>query len=208
MGCPSCNVHDCDNPLTSVCDKFCSIHEQLNRVCAVVSCSESVETGFQTCADPEHRSLELHYYERGKAMFQLKSRLHRLKITQTHDSLSMGSSSTNQTQDRIAAPNELDVTAVDLCPDLRETTGDDDEANLEGPGDSDDQVLVNSAGDLCDDKPETGNRKLRAQFGRRRSHNEELCVASCGVTFGRERFYGSEAPNGVRVRYFSLKIQI
>jgi hypothetical protein len=36
-------------------------------------------------------------------------------------------------------------------------------------------------------------------FGRRRTHNEELCVASCGVILGRATCYGSEAPNGVRV---------
>jgi CxC6 like cysteine cluster associated with KDZ transposases len=200
MGCPSCNVHDCDNPLASVRDKFCPVHEHLNRVCAIVSCSEAVETGFTTCADPEHRSLELHYYERGKAMFQLKSRLRRLRITQTHDSLSMGSSSTDP--DRLMARDGHAVAAANLQPDPAETIKDDDETNFEGPGDSDDQVLLDFTGDLCDGKPETGNRKLRAQFGRRRSHNEELCVTSCGVTLGRERFYGSEAPNGVRVRHF------
>lgn len=63
----------------------------------------------------------------------------------------------------------------------------------------DEQVLLDLSGDLCDGKPETGNQKLRAQFGCKRSHNEELCVASCGVIFARQRFYGSEAPNGVRV---------
>lgn len=51
----------------------------------------------------------------------------------------------------------------------------------------------------CDGKPEEGNKTLRARFGRRRTHNEELCVASCGVILGRATFYGSEAPNGVRV---------
>ena len=45
----------------------------------------------------------------------------------------------------------------------------------------------------------TGNRPARARFGRKRTHNEELCVTSCGVIVGRATFYGSEAPNGVRV---------
>jgi hypothetical protein len=52
---------------------------------------------------------------------------------------------------------------------------------------------------LCADKAASGNRPLRACFGRRRTHNEELCVASCGVILGRVTMYGSEAPNGVRV---------
>jgi hypothetical protein len=52
---------------------------------------------------------------------------------------------------------------------------------------------------ICDGKDDGGNQKLKARFGRRRTHNEELCVASCGVILGRATFYGSEAPNGVRV---------
>lgn len=36
----------------------------------------------------------------------------------------------------------------------------------------------------CDDKPEEGNRKVRARLGRRWTHNEQLCVATCGVILG------------------------
>jgi hypothetical protein len=68
----------------------------------------------------------------------------------------------------------------------------------EGSGIIDEEVTVDASG-ICDGKPEVGNRKVRARFGRRRTHNEELCVASCGVILGRATFYGSEAPNGVRV---------
>ena len=72
-------------------------------------------------------------------------------------------------------------------------------AGLEGSGDHDDLVLIDSNGELCNGKPETGNHTLCACFGRRCSHNEELCVASCGI-IGYQRFYGSEALNGVWVR--------
>ncbi|KAF8957712.1 hypothetical protein BDZ97DRAFT_2078966 [Flammula alnicola] len=60
----------------------------------------------------------------------------------------------------------------------------------------DEEVLVDNNG-ICDGKPEEGNQTLRARFGRKRTHNEELCVTSCGVILGRATFYGSEAPNGV-----------
>lgn len=62
----------------------------------------------------------------------------------------------------------------------------------------DEEIEVDANG-VCDGKPEKGNKALRARFGRKRTHNEELCVASCGVILGRATFYGSEAPNGVRV---------
>ena len=61
-----------------------------------------------------------------------------------------------------------------------------------------DSSLVDANG-ICDSKPEQGNQMVKARLGRKRTHNEELCVASCGVILGRATFYGSEAPNGVRV---------
>ena len=68
--------------------------------------------------------------------------------------------------------------------------------------------MVDADGSLCDGKSDAGNQKLRAQFWQKRSHNEELCVASCGTIFGCQRFYGSEAPNGVRVSYYVTEICI
>ncbi|KAF9539067.1 hypothetical protein CPC08DRAFT_771030 [Agrocybe pediades] len=68
---------------------------------------------------------------------------------------------------------------------------------------NDEEVLIDKNGD-CTDKPDEGNRSLRARFGRRRTHNEELCVATCGVILGRATFYGSEAPNGVRTFWTKL----
>lgn len=51
----------------------------------------------------------------------------------------------------------------------------------------------------CEDKPETGNRKLRALFGRRRTHNEQIFVRPCGIVVARETFYGSETTPQVLV---------
>jgi hypothetical protein len=75
----------------------------------------------------------------------------------------MGSSLTDL--DCLTAQDGHAVAAANLQPDPAETIEDDDETNFEGPGDSDNQVLLDSTGDLCDGKLETGNWKLRAQFG-------------------------------------------
>ena len=48
-------------------------------------------------------------------------------------------------------------------------------------------------------KPELGNTKTWAHFGRWRTHNKELCVAICGVILGQATMYGYEGPNGVCV---------
>jgi hypothetical protein len=128
-------------------------------------------------------------------MFQLKAQLEHLRISQPHDSLSLGSAPHDQA--RLTAQDELAVTAADLQPQIEENHDIDSNTGLEGSGDTDDHVLVNSNGELCNGKAETGNHTLCAHFGHRRSHNEELCVASCGTIIGRDKFYGSEAPNGV-----------
>lgn len=102
-------------------------------------------------------------------MFQLKHRLARLKVSQPVASMSP-----------TVAPGSD-------SPDVAGSTLHVDE-----------EVIVNVNG-ICDGKPEAGNKTIRARFGRRRTHNEQLCVASCGIILGRATFYGSEAPNGVRV---------
>ncbi|KAF8060174.1 hypothetical protein FPV67DRAFT_1609768 [Lyophyllum atratum] len=171
MGCPCCDVHDCMIPLAFQSDRFCPEHDQMADRCVVTSCTTQAEEGFQTCPVPEHRKLEDYKNEHNKAMFQLKHRLARLKVSQ---------------------------------PDLMISEGD-----VSGPH-ADEDLLIDSDG-VCNDKPETGNRTLRARFGRRRTHNEELCVASCGVILGRATFYGSEAPNGVRtflMRLFPTKASL
>ncbi|EIN03778.1 hypothetical protein PUNSTDRAFT_77731, partial [Punctularia strigosozonata HHB-11173 SS5] len=50
----------------------------------------------------------------------------------------------------------------------------------------------------CSEKDEAGNTIPKARFGRRRTHNEQLCVATCGVILSRATFFGSEGIDGVR----------
>lgn len=172
IGHPCCSQHDCPIPLASVSHRYCPVHSELEKQCSVSECENPASAGFKTCTESGHRELELQYQDRGKAMFQLKHRLEQIKSSQTHDSLSTGGISVGQHDD------------------------------LEGAGiDAADQDVIVDENGICDTgKPDGGNRKLRARFGRRRTHNDELCVGSCGIILGRATFFGSEAPNGVRVR--------
>lgn len=132
------------------------MHTELEKLCVISKCTEAARLGFKTCSEPSHRELETQYRDRGKAMFQLKHRLEKIKSSQTHNSLSTGGS--------VARPDALEGAGVDV----------------------DDQDEIIDEDGVCDTgKPETGNRKLRARFGRRRTHNDELCVGSCGVILGR-----------------------
>ncbi|EPQ54160.1 hypothetical protein GLOTRDRAFT_44279 [Gloeophyllum trabeum ATCC 11539] len=179
IGHPCCAVHDCQEPLMPMKGaRYCRLHAGYETKCAVISCDKAAEVGFATCATKEHREMEKHKTQAGKAMFQLKRRLERLHVSQTHDSLST------------SAPVDDPLYSLDV----------------EGTGTADEEATIDSEDvpALCNGKPPTGNRKYKAQFGRRRTHNEELCVTSCGVIIGRATFFGSEAPNGVRV--FLMKL--
>jgi hypothetical protein len=46
--------------------------------------------------------------------------------------------------------------------------------------------------------------KLRAQFGRRRTHNEQIIVAPCGMIIACETFYGAEAVTSVIVSIYHI----
>lgn len=62
-----------------------------------------------------------------------------------------------------------------------------------------DEVYVENNVPHCEEKSKEGNRKVKAYFGRRRTHNEQLCMRPCGVILSRATFFGSEAISGVYV---------
>lgn len=71
----------------------------------------------------------------------------------------------------------------------------------------DEEVVVESAAS-CNGKPEIGNRKLKAFFGRRRTHNEQIIMRPCGVIPSRATFYGSEAVSAVNVRPLGFSVSL
>ncbi|KAF8077601.1 hypothetical protein FPV67DRAFT_1614590 [Lyophyllum atratum] len=178
IGHPCCSQHDCSIPLASVKDHYCPAHGHREYECAVTTCTAMADDGYKTCSLREHRRLEDYTNQQNKAMFQLKHRLARLKVSQPDDSV---------------------ADLPDIIDDKHKDT-----ADVQGStAHADEEVEVDVNG-VCDGKSEKGNTSVRARFGRKRTHNEQLCVASCGVILGRATFYGSEAPNGVRTFWMRL----
>jgi hypothetical protein len=50
------------------------------------------------------------------------------------------------------------------------------------------------------------HKRLQAQFGRRRTHNEELIVAPCGIILTQQTFYGAESISSVAVSHHTLSV--
>ncbi|KAF7342791.1 hypothetical protein MSAN_01994700 [Mycena sanguinolenta] len=60
-------------------------------------------------------------------------------------------------------------------------------------------VEVDTESESCEGKPENGNRRLRATFGGRWTHNEQLIMRTCGVILSRATLFGSEAVSAVNL---------
>ena len=58
----------------------------------------------------------------------------------------------------------------------------------------------------CPEKSSAGNKRVRARFGRRRTHNEQLIVRPCGIITSRETFDGAETVSQVSVSGVSIAV--
>ena len=86
----------------------------------------------------------------------------------------------------------LECLKIYHAPDETTSIGDEDSLSLFVLGE-----IIEVKSDAHPSKPERGNTKTRAHFGRHRTHNEELCAATCGIILGQATMYGSEGPNRV-----------
>ncbi|KAF8890918.1 hypothetical protein BD779DRAFT_1610685 [Infundibulicybe gibba] len=174
VGHPCCAVHNCHIPLGNNRHRFCPVHMvSQNHICAIVGCEAQITPESLTCADPGHRAVEKIHQERGQARFQLKERMKRAQVAHPNDALAE--------EPRIADINDgEELGMADVDDELEE-----EEFEVEG-----------SQGE-AHRTSNTKKTKIRAQFGRKRTHNEQIIVAPCGMIIARETFYGVEGVASV-----------
>lgn len=135
----------------------------------------------RTCSELPHRQLEQAYFQRGKGISKLRQRLKNAGV-------STGLAWGGEVDGRIQLESETAEPDLDVVVEV-DVLADEGIAPLALPD--------NEA--ECDGKAEAGNRRLKAFFGRRRTHNEQLIMRSCGVIIARATFFGSEAISAVNV---------
>ena len=171
LGHPCCAEHNCKIPLTSSRDRYCPKHASKNAECVVDSCGRSVRDGKHTCDNPVHQEVEHINCEHGQSRFQLQERMKQLQVAHPNDG---------------AAEERNLYEVVDEEDD--ELFEDDEQGNVtatEGP------ASENTA---------MPKKRVRARFGRRHTHNEQILVAPCGMILAHETFYGAEAIGTCAVR--------
>jgi hypothetical protein len=143
----------------------------------------------KTCPDATHQEMERLNSEQSKANFQLSQKLMRQKVAHPNDA--MAEKRLIDLVDLEDAEEWFEVDAEDGC--VRMFT-------INNPGATGElDIPVPGAQDPCPSKAETGNCKLKAQFGRRRTHNEQIIVRPCGIICSRATFFGAEAVSNVLV---------
>lgn len=148
-----------------------------------------------TCPDIIHQEVEQVKTARGEGRFQLKDRLARQRVAHPNDSVA----------------EDVNLTELEDVDAAEEGFSLDDDGRiipdsgcvLLGNNETDD--AGNKSQDIAEGvRKEAGSeipekRKLRAQFGRKRTHNEQIMVAPCGMILSRVTFYGAEAVSSVVV---------
>lgn len=92
IGRPCCKEHNCTDPLVKHRAHYCAKHDYKQAECVVTDCTATSPTGFRTCEIPEHRAMEHHRNEKGKAWFQLQNRLQKQRVGQLSNSFGNGRS--------------------------------------------------------------------------------------------------------------------
>ena len=192
MGHPCCGSFRCTIPLHNNRDRFCPKHYNLHDIiCAITDCTEPVVEGMKSCGNLEHQKMERLQSEKGKAAFTLKERLQRHRVAHPNSAIT-----TPAQENEEVFVDDLEETDTWFESDGGEVRVFTD-SNPGSVGVLDDE---NPAIAECEaTKSELGNKRIRAQFGRRRTHNEQTLVRPCGVICARATFYGAEAVSNVLV---------
>lgn len=195
LGHPCCGVFRCTNDLENNRHRFCQKHDSQHGICAVVDCNEPVQERTvgprsKACSNEEHQKMERLNFEKGNAAFTLTERL----------------------QKRGASYSTNVIPHKTITQEVEEEDLEEDNTWFEADHDGNIKIFTEpdpgtTAGGIDDEEPcpaaksELGNRKLKAQFGRRRTHSEQLLVRPCGVIVARATFFGAEAVSNVLVCY-------
>lgn len=203
IGHPCCAMAACPVPLANMRNRFCPSHADLHKICVVVGCESPVVeyikivdgqewcTCMKTCSDPVHQRMECLSTEQSKANFQLSQRLMRQKVAHPNDAL--------------AETKLAELVDLEDSEEWFKVGEDDSEVHMftinnpGATGELDADIM-----ETCPTHPETRNRKLKAQFGRRRTHNEQVIVRPCGVISSRATFFAAKAVSNVLVSEFNL----
>ncbi|KAJ3541794.1 hypothetical protein NMY22_g3754 [Coprinellus aureogranulatus] len=163
--------------------------------------------GSLTCGIPEHKAAEKTHVNRRSATFQLKGRMERARVAhpknaEAREDVDLATLVEEEGDDE-ETYKIVDGEAIPTQPDLPTQA----EAARQSaiplpvpPTTATAATLASSPPPPPPPPPSEGpsstthnSRKIRAVFGRKRTHNEQILVAPCGIIIARDTFYHAES---------------
>jgi hypothetical protein len=173
-------------------DQFCTTHTHLHLQYTAIRCTTVVVeivklvkgkemiTRMKTCSDTTHQEMEHLNSEQNKANFQLSQKFMCQKVAHPNDAMA---------EKRLIDLVDLEDAKEWFEVDVR--NGYVWMFTINNPGVTGElNLLVPVAQDPCPSKVKTGNRKIKAQFDRHRTHNKQVVlrpyrmICSCAKIFG------------------------
>ena len=168
---PKETLEPCREELSKPTDHFCPRHSFLRSTCCIQGCHQLATDNKRTCPDSRHREAEANYVAP-------KLSMHHRRTVQSRPSMS-----SRDLGDRLVSSNDPGH------PDTRV----EDLPVLDGLVIEEDEVFEVS-GAAASERRETDRQqgKIRGEFSRRRTHNEEFRCRCCGIIVDMATFYISE----------------
>ncbi|KAJ2915278.1 hypothetical protein MD484_g5125, partial [Candolleomyces efflorescens] len=185
LGRPTCGVALCKISLASVKDRFCPSHQAQNSVCCIVGCLRVARPRFRTCDLNDHKNVEDVHLQRSSAAFQYKKRLERARVAHPKSSDPVDTAIHSLLDEEDAFEETYEIVGERVVP-----TTTDEPTQAEAARQS---IELDVVPPIVQNLDQTQPKKLRAVFGRKRTHNEQILVAPCGVIIARETFFNAEA---------------
>lgn len=198
IGRPCCATFACREPLQNNRHRYCKTHFDQHQVCAIIQCNKPITgSDSKTCSRPEHKEFERKNKEKGASNFILKERFRNTQASHPVDTLA------TQEIDQIEDVEEttiewFEVNSITKSVRLRSQINPGTVGILE-------EEVLSPPPNPCPSKSTTGNRIEKAQFSRRRTHNEQTLVRPCGIIFARATMFGAEAVSNFLVRLKSYE---
>jgi hypothetical protein len=150
----------------------------------------------KACTMPEHQKMEDLNKQRGKAAFTLTQRLQHARVSHPTEAVPTSDVVENDDLEEHIEWFEADGPRIEIF-------------NAQNPGSIGVADGSPEEQDPCPStKNEKGNKKIKAQFGRRRTHNEQTLVRPCGIIFARATMFGAEAVSNFLVGSISISIAL
>jgi hypothetical protein len=184
--------------LASTKHRFCPQHaDEHGKQCCIVGCTRPARDNHLTCDEEDHQQIEEVHTQRTRAAFQLRHRMERAQVAHPRSSQAVEANLSDLVAEEEVPEETYEILGGQAYPSQPDHVPTQRAAAFQSINDANHGPQQPAAS--------SGNsRKLRAKFGRTRTHNEQILVAPCGVIIARETFFNAKAIPSIAASVFSF----